>query len=393
MSEPDLRSAARELERQVPPADFSTIAQRGRAVRRRRRVLQAGAAAAAVAVVTVGLTVPWDGGEGADRPPVAADSRTERVLQDPSAVVDDAATAVTDTGAVLHLVRAGSPAGGSCRADRRSAFVWHGPDGGRTAWSDAVAGREVAPVPGGFVVGAVTPGCQGALGGPDVVGAYVVDEDGARSPVDWAPGAEERCATRPEGPRCVVEVDTASGRFVDPPVVAEDAPAGAVPVSADGQRLWARSTDGRTLHWSRDGGRSWSSRRTSLGGQVAVAAAGPWAMFFSWPARAEVTRDGGRSWEVRDLGAALEPFVMAQESWTLTPEGHLVAVSTTVGTGSFLVASTDPTWSEFVRAEISTELGALVVERSGSWLYVADLGATWRSGDGGRSWERLDPLG
>ena len=61
--------------------------------------------------------------------------------------------------------------------------------------------------------------------------------------------------------------------------------------------------------------------------------------------------------------------------------------------GSPLVlAATDESWQELEPLDLTTEVGGVHVLRSGEWLFVPDLENGWRSGDGGLTWEHVDPL-
>ena len=392
MDERDLRTAARDLERRVPPADFERIAVRGRRLRRRRRALQAAAAVGAVtATVVAGFSLAGLADPERRPQPVTPDDGPQRnvrtLLADPASVVDDAATLVSDTGAVLHRVT--DPARGDCGERHRSAWVWTPWEGPSRAWAEGVGGRTAVAVPGGFAVSAPDAGCVDGRGEDDV-GAYVVDADGRRTAIAWAAGAGPTCAPDPGGPRCVVDVGTATGRLRDGALRRQ--PSGSTfALPATHVPLWARSVDSRTLHWSTDEGASWSSHRTSLprDGNVQTSAAGDWAVFFAYP-EAEYTRDAGRTWHTWDGQRPLAPYVVANELVSVSADGDLVVVSHRPGQRPRVLASTDDSWDEFRSVDVRTAFGAVAPQPAGPWLWVPDRGRTWVSPDG-LDWRAVDP--
>jgi hypothetical protein len=166
----------------------------------------------------------------------------------------------------------------------------------------------------------------------------------------------------------------------------------AQPVAQDGEDLWARSVDASTVFWSADGGRTWESHQVALTGPgLQVAAAGDRAVVVDWP-RAELTTDHGRSWRSVELPAVPERFTVADLTVVVTPDGGLVLVSRPVGGSPLVLAATDPSWQELRTVDLTTETGGVQVARSGGWLFVPDLVNGWRSGDGGLTWEHVDPL-
>ena len=394
MSDQDLRAAARDLEHDVALPDFAEVAARGHRLRRRRQSLRA-AVVGVVATAAVALGVQLVAGPENLTPPVPVARDDDRpvdvaaVLADPRAVVDDDLTAVSDSGAVLQGVTVGR------RADRCTtpdAWVWTPWRRPARTWSDTAGGRVAAAVPGGLVVSAPDPAC-GSASRDGGFGAYVVDPTGARTAVTWSGRAERVCAVAPADPRCVVDVEAATGRLQPVPRL----PAGTLPVvdalGGNGPTVWARSVDSRTVHWSVDGGATWQVRRTSLpvAGDVQVTAAGDRAVFFSYPA-AEHTRDAGRTWRTWDGSAALAPFVLAREQLSVSADGDLVVVTHRPGRPPALLASTDETWQQFEEAELRTAFGTVAVSAAGGWFTVPDRGRTWVSPDG-TDWRAVDPLG
>jgi hypothetical protein len=394
MVEPDFRSASRDIEEHLVVPDFDPVARRGHMIRRRRRAVRIGAAAAGVVAVAGALGALQLSGTGPDDGPATPppDDQVVALLRDPAATVDGTATRLSDSGAVLHRVVVPSPVGGRCDADRRTAFVLVDPAGEVEAWNEDVVGRSFTEVPGGFVVGAPDASCRAVVPDETAGGAYVVTADGARREVDWAAGAEQVCAVDPASLRCEVDVETATGRLV-PPGELRNVPNGsAEPVSRDGDDVWARSVDARTLYWSSDGGRSWRSHETTLDGpNLQVAAAGDRGVFVDWPT-AEVTSDQGRSWSRVELGDVPDRFTVPDLGVVVTPDGGLVLVSRPVGGPPLVLAATDESWQELTPVDLRTEVGGVQVERSGNWLFVPDLERGWRSADGGLTWELVDPL-
>lgn len=391
MAERELRDAARDaaraVERSVVPPEFDTVVARGHSLRTRQRRRSVVLSAACVALLGVAVVVPWARSgrepEPAAPPPPTDSQRTAMLLSDPDAVVDEDVLLVDAGGAVLQRVTVASPVGGRCDADRRSALVWHGAEGDSVAWSRDVSGRDVAVVPGGFVVGAPSPGCMQALGDRSADrGAYVVDSTGAVRDVSWETGAEERCAVTPAAVGCLVDAVTASGRVVDG---ARPVPGpGFIRLTSTGSQPWAASTDAARLAWSRDGGRTWQTHRTTLvpapGDTVQSTASGDVATFFAWP-RAEVTRDHGRTWTMVDLEAALAPVLVANPVLHVTSAGLLAGVSYPTSGRPFVFVSTDPTWARFERSDFRTSRGDFDLGVTGPWLWTHDEGSSWLSRD------------
>ena len=390
MSDHDLRAVARDIERQVPLPDFDLVAARGHRLRRRRRIAQATAAAGAVGtVVLAAVGVARMPGPAPDTatPPTDRAAGAAEVLADPGALVDDRATAVSDTGAVLHRVHV--PSADPC-SPGGSAWVWTPWEGEPRSWSDRVGSRTAVAVGGGFAVGAPSRDCGGEAS-RRTPGAYVVDTTGARRSITWVGAAERVCATDPAAARCTVDVATATGRLREQPV--REAPsASTFPVSSVEGWRWARSADSRTLYRSTDGGTTWRPQETSFPATqaVQVTAAGEWAMFFSYP-EAEYTRDGGRTWQRWDGAAPLSSFVVANELVALSADGDLVVVSHRAGAGPQLLGSTDDGWRRFRTSDVSTGFGTVAPQAAGSWLWVPEQGRTWVSPDG-VSWQAVDPL-
>jgi hypothetical protein len=391
--EPDFRAASRDIEQHLDVPEFDPVVARGHTIRRRRRAARAGAVAAAVVAVAGGaVLVPRMGGDPAPDPasPPGVERSAAALLRDPAATVEGTASRVSDGGSVLHRVVVPSPVGKGCDADSRTALVLVGPDGDVEAWREAAAAREFVEVPGGFVVGEPDRTCRAALP-EDGAGAYVVTGDGERREVTWAGRAEEVCAVDVDAPRCVFDAGAAVGRLREPDArLVPDR--SAQPVAQDGDDLWARSVDASTVSWSTDGGRTWQSHQVDLTGPgLQVAAAGVRAVVVDWP-RAEVTTDHGRSWRTVELPAAPERFTVADLTVVVTPDGGLVLVSRPVGGSPLLLAATDRSWQELQPVDLTTETGGIQVVRSGGWLFVPDLASGWRSGDGGLTWEHVDPL-
>jgi hypothetical protein len=392
MAEPDFKAASRDIEEHLTVPDFGPVARRGHILRRRRRAARVGAAAAGVVAVAGAAAALQLTGTGPDTGPAVppADDQAVALLRDPAALVDGTATRLNDAGAVLHRVVVPSPVGGGCEADSRTALVHVTSSGELTAWRDAVVGRSFVEVPGGFLVGAADPGCRAALPNEEA-GAYVVTGEGEQRQVTWRGAAADVCADAREVSRCVIDVDAATGRLADAGRRAVPGPA-AQPLARDGDDVWARSVDAATLHWSSDGGRSWTSHSTTLDGPgLQVAAAGDRALFVDWPF-AEVTTDHGDSWRRIRFDEVPERFTVPDLGVVVTPEGGLVVVSRIVGGAPLLLAATDESWRRLTPVELRTEAGGIQVVRAGSWLYVPDLEGGWRSGDGGRTWDLVDPL-
>jgi hypothetical protein len=383
VSDHDLRAAARDLEHEVPLPDFEQVAARGRRLRRRRRTLQVAASTSALcAAVAVGIGLARVPGRDPVQDPVAP--RTERpataaeVLDDPRAVLDEGATAVSDTGAVLQRFRI--PTADPCGRGS-SAWVWTPWEGEARTWTDRVGGRTVAALDGGFAVSAPGPDCSAGRRAREV-GAYVVDAGGRRTPISWSGRAGQVCASGPAGPRCQVDVRTATGTLLPRPVL--DRPSAATfAMASRGPVRWARSVDSRTVHWSADGGATWQHHRTSLpaADDVQVTAAGSWAVFFAYP-EAEYTRDGGQTWHTWDGEAPLAPYLVANELVTVSADGDLVVVSHRPGKRPELLASTDDSWQRFRHVDVRTDFGTVAPQAAGSWLWVPDQARTWVSPDG-----------
>ncbi len=392
MAEPDFKAASRDIEEHLTVPDFDPVARRGHTIRRRRRAARVGATVAGVVAVAGAVATLELTGTSPDQGPATppTDDRAVALIRDPAATVDGTATRLSDAGAVLHRVVVPSPVGGGCEADSRTALVHVTSSGELTAWRDAVVGRSFVEVAGGFLVGTAEPGCRRAVPGEEA-GAYVVTAEGERREVTWRGGAAEVCADTRDVSRCVIDVDAATGRLAGTGRRAVPGPA-AQPLAQDGDDVWARSVDAETLHWSTDGGRTWAAHSTTLEGPgLQVAAAGDRALFVDWPF-AEVTSDHGASWRRIRFGEVPEQFTVPDLGVVVTPDGGLVVVSRVVGGAPLLLAATDDSWGRLTPVELRTEAGGIQVERSGSWLYVPDLEGGWRSGDGGRTWEAVDPL-
>ena len=188
MSDHDLRAVARDLEHQVPLPDFEAVAVRGRRLRRRRRALQVAASTSALcAAVAVGVGLARVPGRDPVQEPVAP--RTDRpvtaaeVLDDPRAVLDEDATVVSDTGAVLQRFRI--PTADPC-ARGSSAWVWTPWEGAARTWTDGVGGRTVVALDGGFAVSAPDP--TAAPG----------DAPASRGRTSWTPAAGVRMSAGPD---------------------------------------------------------------------------------------------------------------------------------------------------------------------------------------------------
>jgi hypothetical protein len=327
------------------------------------------------------------------RPPqLPPDDGTRRVLADPDAQVDREHSALDGRGDLLAVLvvpdRSFGAVDDRCHTSSPSVFRWVGRGGRSLTWSDQAVNRSVLGMPDGFVVGAIRPGC--ARGTPGERGAYVVDDRGRQRTVQWAsPADRSRCAVVPGRPDCEVSVADATGRVV----VRPRPPAGSTPLGpVDGEVRWARSADGRTI-WSDDGS-GWQRHDTTLGPSTYVVptAAGRRAAFTAGTV-VEATDDAGRSWRTRDLAGALRSLRVADVDWTLLPSGTLLGVTRLVGVGDVTFRSTDHAWTSFRKVDVHTSLGAVTPEVVGSVVTVPDQDAWLVSGDDGRTWRRVSPLG
>jgi len=396
----DLR---RDLEAQIDPPDFGVVAARGRAIRRRRRVSAAAGVAVAV-VVAVVLSSPFGNRRVLSplpvppRPAGIDRSNALPVLRDADAQVDVERSAVSGAGDVLSVVVVPSRGFGApdpCRGDWEGAFRWMGTNGTTRAWTDHAETRAVRPLASGFVVGAVPPGCRSGEAGE--AQAYVVDASGRARPIAWddtvtSSGLLRTCSVTPGDERCRFTVSPATGG-VDP-AGKPSWPAGSTRLTEpDAELLWAGSADSRRLSWSEDAGRTWSSRTSTLPGgeNVTVTAAGNCAAFTT-STQVEYTFDGGTTWHRRDLSGPLRPIEIADVSWTLTPSGLLLGVTTLVGKGDVLFRSTDSSWRRFETTKVHTSLGTISPTVVGSTVYVPDSDRWLVSRDGFATWEVREPL-
>lgn len=329
MDESRLRSTREDVEAHVEIPDFAVVARRGDRIRRRRAIGATAAVAVAVAVVVIGFVRTFDSDralEPVHEPRPVLDTRgAKAVLADPDAQVDPDASKVDGAGDMLAVVALPGGAG-PCGAADGTAFRWSGAAGRTVSWREHP--RPVVALPDGFVVGAVADGCRSGSASDET--AYLVDRDGVAHGITWGEGAEQVCAEQPADPRCRFDVEQERGSLLD----AVRLPPGTEPIdTGPADVFWARSPDGRRLHWSTDG-TTWQSRTTSLprGSIVSASAAGSWGVL-AGDTTVEYTSDAGATWHTRDVSQSLRTVRTAEVDWTVTRSGVLLGTTQLVGRG------------------------------------------------------------
>ena len=247
--------------------------------------------------------------------------------------------------------------------------------------------RPVVALPDGFVVGAVAEACRSGSASEEA--AYLVDRDGVAHGITWGEGAEQVCAEQPADPRCRFDVARERGSLRD----AVRLPPGTEPIdTGPADVFWARSPDGRRLHWSTDG-TTWQSRTTSLprGSIVSASAAGSWGVL-AGDTTVEYTSDAGATWHTRDVSQSLRTVRTADVDWTVTRSGVLLGATQLVGRGDVLFRSTDASWTRFVETDVRTAFGLVRPVVQGDAVYVVDDVRWAVSTDDGATWRRTPPL-
>lgn len=302
--------------------------------------------------------------------------------------------ATNDTGDVLSSVIVFQNSSTEwCQTSSPAALVWNGHDGSRRVWAGDVMARMIAPADGGFVVGAVRSDCAGSASGPHGdTGPYLITGSGDTVDIRWPAGAagtraRSICAPDPTDERCAFSATEGTGQLRE----SGTPPTGTKYRGRQEGVLLATSVRDHTLSWSTDEGATWQAHRTGLASLRGVSpVVNDRVLSLSDGITVDYSLDRGRTWTVRRLPGAFDDFA-------ITDSGIVVGVVPPIGRDDWAgyrgVVSTDATWSTVEEMPARATLGPLWVTMHGDAVYVYNRpDKWWVSTDSGVHWRVVVPL-